>query len=367
MLSDQRSDLCKTQSLSTHSRFESGFVEKDEMMKFLPFCLVLAACILFFENNPVQAEPYDPLKISDSPAPQPVDITMQDQNRKRDIPLRLYLPEQKQAAPVILFSHGLGGSRNGCRYLGEHWSKRGYVVVFLQHAGSDEAVWKEAALRERLKALKSATTLQNTMDRYQDVSAVLDQLASWNTDAQHPFHKKLDLQHIGMSGHSFGAVTTQGVSGQTWRIVGQRFTEPRIKAAVMFSPSTQGRSDPAQSFGQVSIPWMLLTGTKDTSPINDTTVEDRRKVYPGLPDTIDKYELVLFDALHSAFSDGTERPGRIRQNPKHHPEILAVTTAFWDTYLRQNQDARKWLQGKACRQLLDPQDEWQFQTPTAAQ
>lgn len=330
-------------------------------MKTLSLCLVLSACVLISGTSSAQAEKYNPLEKKKSRLPTPVDITIQDPARQRDIPLRIFLPEQKEAAPVVLFSHGLGGSRNGSQYLGKHWSARGYVVVYLQHHGSDETVWKDVSARERLKALKGATTLQNTIDRYQDVSTVLDQLADWNADAKHRFHQQFDLKHIGMSGHSFGAVTTQGVSGQSWRLLGKKFTDPRIKAAVMFSPSVQGRSKPEQSFGQVSIPWLLLTGTKDTSPINDTTEEDRRKVFQGLPDTIDKYELVLFDAQHSAFSDGRQRLGVPRRNPQHHPVILSVTTAFWDTYLQQNQDARQWLQGKPCRQLLAPQDEWQFE------
>ncbi|WP_232098932.1 alpha/beta hydrolase family protein [Gimesia aquarii] len=337
------------------------------MMKLLQLGLFLSVCLLFSERSSAQVEKYNPLEKSDNRAQQPVDITMQDQKRKRDIPLRIFLPDQKEAAPVILFSHGLGGSRNGCSYLGKHWSNRGYVVVFLQHAGSDEAVWKTVARRERLKALRTAANVQNTLDRYQDVSAVLDQLARWNADAKHQFHKKFDMQRIGMSGHSYGAVTTQGVSGQSLPLVGKRYTDPRVKAAVMFSPSYRGRSDLKQSFGQVSIPWMTLTGTKDTSVINDTTVEDRRKVYRALPDSIDKYELVLFGAQHSAFTDGPERFGKPRRNPQHHPRILAVTTAFWDTYLRQNQDASKWLQGKQCRELLDSEDQWQAQSPTKSE
>jgi len=334
-------------------------------MKYLFLCLALSACVLISGNSFVQAEKYNPLEKKKSRLQEPIDVTIQDPTRKRNIPLRIFLPAKKQAAPVVIFSHGLGGSRTGSQYLGKHWSARGYAVVYLQHHGSDETVWKDVPARERLKALKAATTLQNTTDRYQDVSAVLDQLTDWNADAKHRFHQQFDLNRIGMSGHSFGAVTTQGVSGQSWRLVGKRFTDPRIKAAIMFSPSVQGRSKPEQSFGQVSIPWMLLTGTKDTSPIKDTTVEDRRQVYQGLPDTIDKYELVLFDAQHSAFSDGRQRLGVPRRNPQHHPVILAVTTAFWDTYLQQNQDARKWLQGKPCRQLIAPQDEWQFEKTTA--
>ncbi|QDT99266.1 Alpha/beta hydrolase family protein [Gimesia aquarii] len=336
-------------------------------MKLLQISLFLSVCLLFSERSSAQIEKYNPLEKSDSRAQQPVEITMQDQKRKRDIPLRIFLPDQMQAAPVILFSHGLGGSRDGCSYLGKHWSNRGYVVVFLQHAGSDEAVWKTVDRRERLKALRTAANVQNTLDRYQDVSAVLNQLASWNADAKHQFHKKIDMQRIGMSGHSYGAVTTQGVSGQSLPLVGKRYTDPRIKAAVMFSPSYRGRLDRKQSFGQVSIPWMTLTGTKDKSVINDTTVEDRRKVYRALPDSIDKYELVLSGAQHSAFTDGPERLGKPRRNPQHHPRILAVTTAFWDTYLHQNRDAGKWLQGKQCRELLDSEDQWQTQIPTKSE
>ena len=46
-----------------------------------------------------------------------------------------------------------------------------------------------------------------------------------------------------------------------------------------------------------------MTGTKDDSPIGNQSPEDRLAVYPALPATIDRYELVLHDALHSAFSE----------------------------------------------------------------
>lgn len=336
-------------------------IQKRHIMKPLPITLAILSAAILSATSAIQADTYNPLEKPKAKLPEPIDITIHDASRQRDIPLRIYLPTQSKPAPVVLFSHGLGGARTGSQYLGKHWAARGYAVVYLQHYGSDETIWKEVALRQRIKALKGAASLQNSLDRYQDVPAVLDQLTKWNTDEKHRFHQRFDLKRIGMSGHSFGAVTTQGVSGQSWRFAGKRFTDPRIKAATMFSPSVQGRANPEQSFGQVSIPWLLLTGTKDTSPINDTTVENRRQVYQGLPNTIDKYELVLSDAEHSAFSDGRQRLGVPPRNPQHHPVILAVTTAFWDTYLKQNPDARKWLQGKPCRHLLAPQDEWQFE------
>ena len=58
-----------------------------------------------------------------------------------ELPVRVFLPAATTPSPIILFSHGLGGSREGNAFLGEHWAKRGYVAVFLQHPGSDGSVW----------------------------------------------------------------------------------------------------------------------------------------------------------------------------------------------------------------------------------
>ena len=85
-------------------------------------------------------------------------------------------------------------------------------------------------------AMKQAASLQNFILRAADIPAVLDQLTRWNAEEAHALHGKLDLTRVGMSGHSFGAVTTQAVSGQVIPI-GRSLTEPRIKAAVMMSPS----------------------------------------------------------------------------------------------------------------------------------
>jgi predicted dienelactone hydrolase len=104
----------------------------------------------------VRAQDYDPLVVNPSFHPSHVDLTLHDAARHRDIPLRVYLPGQSRPAPLILFSHGLGGSRAGSKFLGEHWAARGYVAVFLQHPGSDDSVWKEEPLGNRLAALRQA-------------------------------------------------------------------------------------------------------------------------------------------------------------------------------------------------------------------
>jgi dienelactone hydrolase len=304
-----------------------------------------------------QSDKYDPLKMA-TYQPTQTDLTVKDQKRSREIPIRIYLPKEKIPAAVVLFSHGLGGSREGSAYLGNHWAARGYVVVFLQHPGSDDSVWKDQPARERMAAMRAAADLQNFVLRVDDVRALLDQLEQWNKSSGHPLSGRLDLNRLGMSGHSFGAVTTQAVSGQRF-VRGAGLTDTRIKAAVIMSPSGARRGgDPAQAFGGVKVPWMLLTGTRDTAPIGETDLASRLSVFPALP-VGGKYEVVLNNAEHSAFTDRALPGDSQSRNPNHHRSILALTTAFWDAYLRDDPIARKWLDGDGPRRMLDKEDRWQ--------
>ena len=299
---------------------------------------------------------YDPLLTAHEKTEQ-VDLTIKDGKRSREIPIRVYLPADKTASPVVLFSHGLGGNREGSAFLGKHWAKRGYLAVFLQHPGSDDSVWKDLPVAQRLEALKKAAGLKDFMLRVQDVPVVLDQLEIWNKDTAHALAGRLDLKHVGMSGHSFGAVTTQAVSGQKYPI-GKGFTDDRIQAAVIMSPSGPANGNTKQAFGNVKIHWMLPTGTKDSNPISGADAKTRLIVFPDLSPN-SKYQMILDNAEHSAF---TERalPGETeRRNPNHHRAILAVSTAFWDAYLRENNDARQWLDSDAVRSILDKDDQWQ--------
>lgn len=302
---------------------------------------------------------YDPLRVPAGAKIEGLDREAFDEARERALPLRIYLPPDTDPAPVVLFSHGLGGSRAGSPYLGERWAARGYVAVFLQHPGSDESVWRGVPLRRRMAAMREAASAKNLALRVQDVAAVLDWLEARNTGEEDELHGRLDLEHVGMSGHSFGAVTTQGVSGQSAGLLGQRFTDEKIDAALAMSPSAPGRQDPARAFGAVSIPWMLMTGTADDSPIGEATPESRLLVYPALPATIDRYELVLEGAEHSAFGERGLPGDRHERNPNHHRAILALSTAFWDAHLRGDEAARAWLHGEGARSVLEGGDRWQ--------
>ncbi len=306
-----------------------------------------------------RAGSYDPLAVDPAARPAHLDLTAHDGPRNRDIPLRVYLPTNPAPEPVVLFSHGLGGSRKGSAFLGEHWAARGYVAVFLQHPGSDETVWKDVPIQDRLRALNQAASLKNFLLRVQDVPAVLNQLERWNADKTNPLAGRLDLKKVGMSGHSFGAVTTEAVSGETLPVGGQQFTDPRIKAAVVFSPSAPRVGSPAKAFGAVRIPWMLMTGTKDIAPDGHADMKSRLAVYPALQGA-PKYEVVLHNAEHSVFTDRPLPGDHEPRNPNHHRVILALSTAFWDAYLRGNAEALAWLNGSGPRSVMEPADRWQF-------
>lgn len=343
-------------SAKTHNK-PLPWIIGDRWLGSLTLSLILAVgCVSARDRS------YNPLDVSDQHKAETLDFTVHDEARNRDIPIRVYLPAARAPATVVLFSHGLGGSRLGYSYLGEHWSARGYVGVFLQHPGSDDSIWKDIP-REQMRtqlvsAMQKALNPENALLRFKDVPALINELERWDQSGGHPLKGRLDLKSIGMSGHSFGAMTTQAVSGQT--VKDGPFTDPRIKAAIAMSPSSlQTGEDPKQAFGSVIIPWLLMTGTKDVVTIGSfhSDVTARLTVFSALP-LGRKYALVLDGAEHSAFASRSLSGRTENRNPNHHRAIQALTTAFWDAWLREDAAARAWLDGAGPSSVLDPKDSW---------
>jgi predicted dienelactone hydrolase len=294
------------------------------------------------------------------------DFSYTYENHPRTVPVKIYYPQDARVknAPVIMMSHGLGGSRDIGTYLGNVWSENGFVVVAMQHEGSDKEVLKGKERAEYMKALKKAISVESYLKRVQDVKASIDQITKWNGDQTHQLFGKLNLDQIGMCGHSFGAVTTQAVSGQSNPLTGNQFTDKRIKAAFAMSPSIPGNKGKPDAeanknaFSNVSIPWLLMTGTEDKSIVTpNVTAESRKLVYQNLP-AGDKYQLVLKDATHMAFSDRTI-VGTKHRNPNHHTAIIAISTAFFQAYLYNDATAKTWLKSDPVKEILSPDDSWE--------
>jgi predicted dienelactone hydrolase len=91
----------------------------------------LIAFVLLVSSPPAQtpeAPDYDPLRVDTAATTAALPLSVRDDTRDRDVPIRVYVPPGDDPAPVVLFSHGLGGSRDTSPYLGEHWARRGYVA-----------------------------------------------------------------------------------------------------------------------------------------------------------------------------------------------------------------------------------------------
>src|SRR3954451_12006542 len=272
------------------------------------------------------------------PGPSVVTATLldwHDASRNRPVPVKIYAPATGAGPfPVIVFSHGLGGSRNGYEYLGRHWASWGYVSVHVEHLGSDTtAITKGGRLLKNLK--EAAGDPRNAMARPLDVRFVLDQLEKLN-QGRSPLSHRLDLTRVGMAGHSFGSWTTMAVAGQ-----GGTFTEPRFKAAIAMSTPVPKQRDYDRVYRDVHIPILHMTGTEDDSPVGDTKAAERRVAYDHVQG-VDQYLVTFQGGDHMVFSGRlfqTERP----KDPVFHSLILQGTTAFWDAYLKGDVAARDWL------------------------
>lgn len=277
-----------------------------------------------------------------------------DAVRQRDVPVRIFSPKMTQnkvegatsgAFPVILFSHGLGGTREGGAIWGQHWASHGYIVLHLQHAGSDEAIWKGKSPNEAIESLRASYSIENSKLRIGDVNFVLDQMARLKQTKVTPW-VNADLNRIGMSGHSFGSQTTLALAGQKLPMPGFKSTrDDRIKAAIAFSPNARLKTALDTQFGSISMPFFSITGTKDAAVMNDgTKAEDRLIPYQKMP-AGEKYLTVFEGGDHMVFG-GHGLGGRRLETARDREiqtDIKAGTQAFWDSTLKQDMAAKKWL------------------------
>ncbi|HEY9103656.1 hypothetical protein [Chitinimonas sp.] len=271
--------------------------------------------------------------------------TWHDTARDRDLPIKIYRPEGAGPFPVVLFSHGLGGSREGGRLWGNYWAEHGLMAIHLQHPGSDQAVWQEAQ-GSRFGALKSAASAKQLQARVADVRFTLDELARRKA-GKDPLAVLADTAHVGMSGHSFGAVTTQSVAGERFPLFGARMSEPRLVAFLAFSPSARGNAD--ASFGAIERPFFSITGTEDADPLGSgLTPADRLKPFAAMPKG-GKYLLLLTGRNHMFFGgDHAAVAGSVEA--RQQALVMQTSLAFWRATLQGDEAARAWLRDGAIQQ-----------------
>ncbi len=312
---------------------------------FLTACACACAIPGALFSAQAEAAPYQP-----GPAFYQVDTAKFDwfdQKRNRKIPVKFYFPKDaKGPFPVIVFSHGLGGSRDGYSYLGRHWAEHGYVALYLQHAGSDIDVWQNVAPGEVMEALRQAAAQPtNAAARVLDVTFALDQLEALNKGPG-PVRGLLDLERIGMAGHSFGAMTTLAIAGQVFFTptgVAISAPDPRVKAALaMSSPVPKKKEQWPAAFAKIRIPCLHMTGTEDAMPIGQSSAAERRVPFDRSTQA-DNYLITFAGGDHMVFVGLTRNAGRAEKDAIIQSLVKNSSLAFWDAFLKGNTAAKAWL------------------------
>jgi predicted dienelactone hydrolase len=284
----------------------------------------------------------------------------------RVVPYKIFRPTNAAGArPVVIWSHGLGGNRDGAEYLLRFLAENGYVGVAVQHPGSDTpAVLGELgdggfANFDRSKIRKSVSP-RVAADRFRDIPFALDQLERMNANDP-KVRGRFDINRVGMSGHSFGAITTMMLAGQSTALAGSRFGDPRIKAAIAYSPSKPRMGSPDKAFATIKIPTFHMTGTKDTTPFdNGEPPESRQLPYQNIHGP-DKYLIVFKDGDHMIFSGRVPRSGPRPHDETFHALINKASLAFWDAYLMGNADAKAYLTDGRFKQDLGAEGTYEFE------
>lgn len=207
------------------------------------------------------------------------DLEWTDTARARRVPARLFWPESasRGKVPLIVFSHGIGSSRDGYSYLGRYWASHGIASLHLQHVGSDRALW-HGNVFSLVARFQHAAGDQEAIARVHDLSFALDRLLQSGRGAH------IARDRIVAAGHSYGANTTLLAAGAKVLRNGHllQFRDPRLRAAILISaPPFYGEKDFAPILSGIGIPTLHVTTVDDVIRIPGfgSGLEDRLKIF----------------------------------------------------------------------------------------
>ena len=278
-------------------------------------------------------------------------LVLHDDKRNKDVRVRIFYPVIAGKYPVIIFSHGAGGSDTCCESLTRHWATYGYITlqpihddsVVQRRSGGDENAQFPQAVRE---ALKNPALWEG---RPRDISFLLDSLPGLQKRVA-GLNGKIDTSRIGVAGHSMGAYTAEAIGGALVDLPGhpsQNFSDPRAKAILCLSPQGPGQFGlTAHSFENISLPFMGVTGSLDNlGPLANSAWHKIpfEHSQPG-----DKYEVFIQGASHMSFiTVETVNSARSSQAAAILGYTNSASLAFWDAYLKEEPSAKQFLQSDA--------------------
>jgi predicted dienelactone hydrolase len=254
--------------------------------------------------------------------------------------------EKADTYPVIVFSHGMTGFRNQNTFQVEELASHGYVVIGIDHAFDAAATvypdGRSVLLNEN--HLSGFEQLDAHMDIWvKDVSFVLDELEKWNrSGADGYFEGRLDLEKIGMFGHSYGGAAAAQMLAR----------DSRVKVAVNMDGTLYGKEPPADGFDK---PYLQMNGEKSIDrAVFDATLDQAvaqtgksRASYEAFWDESQMrretalygggYTMTIPHTSHMSFTDFHLFSPLLENKGEHieevHHLINDVSIAFFDEFL----------------------------------
>lgn len=141
-------------------------------------------------------------------------LLLTDPERDRTFPVDLFLPADLDAVsgslPVMILSHGYGDSRTNPQAIeaAQSIAANGYVAVLPEHIGSNKQYQTDLARGLNQESFEA----MEFINRPQDIRFLLDTLEQQNATE---FQGRLQLERVGIVGHSFGGYTALAAAGAT--------------------------------------------------------------------------------------------------------------------------------------------------------
>src|SRR5713101_2146455 len=306
-------------------------------------------------------------KLADGPyAVETIDQTIHDAKRNKDLPVRFLIPKSAGPFPVIVFSHGAGGSGQNYFPLTGFWATHGYVVIQPTHNDSI-ALRKEkgeqvpASPRELVDEYRFNS--DDWINRVRDITLIMDSLS--DLEKRLPQLKgKMDQKRIGVGGHSYGAFSTQMIGGALLDMPNgpraQSFSDDRPRALMLLSPQGKTQNGLTESsWKNMTRPTMSMTGSNDTGVMGQLA-SWREDPFTYSPPG-DKYLVFIDGAFHMSFTGAlaqadnsqlARRPmmarlvGRTDQKAVF-DYVKIASVAFWDAYLKTDARAKAYLKSNS--------------------
>lgn len=189
-------------------------------------------------------------------------------------------------APLVIISHGLGGSLAGNAPLASALNRAGYRVVVPSHPESGRELLRRVFMGGRAAIARAAAEPRLLQLRIDDVTAILDAEA-----------RRCAVPFKVLAGHSMGSRTAniEAGAGNGASIRGR----DRFNAYISISPLGEGGSGmfPPGGYSSIRKPMLMITGTQDDSV--DGGYETRLSAFEGL--SPGRKRLAIIDgARHSA-------------------------------------------------------------------